>query len=295
MREQFIKKLKNLTSEEINIINQKSLDDYNKQHTLFKKNYNKNHCYLCDKPFKTISKKSPCLHWLLREGKFKPKDFSLLYQKYDYHQFASYLRWVANEECPIKNINDLTEEQTKGKIIEYTIKWKNIEWSFDCLINDFTGHVDTRQNFPHYHFQMRIDNRQFINYNQHHLPFSNSDIDKITMSMDDSLPFIHSFGHSGSSMQDLMNTDPEYLYDNLAATGSCNGILDLSTIITANNEEGIPGELISNAYQESKTTGIPISKIIQDRLSKSDAKIITIMSPSEDVPQIAKRTPHKPR
>jgi hypothetical protein len=83
---------------------------------------------------------------------------------------ASFLRWCANQDKLLSNINDLEAEKSDKKIIYYTVKWKNIEWTFDCSPNDFKGHEGRTVNFPHFHFQMRIDGRQFINVNDFHIP-----------------------------------------------------------------------------------------------------------------------------
>ena len=42
-----------------------------------------------------------------------------------------YLRWVANScSKPIQNINDLVVDKSPKKVIEETIRYKNLEWSF---------------------------------------------------------------------------------------------------------------------------------------------------------------------
>jgi hypothetical protein len=86
---------------------------------------------------KTYSSVSPCLHSLLRRNGFKKKDFQKIYQKWSYFNISTYLRWVANQERFIGNINNLEEEKDPSKKFEYTIWWKNIEWTFSCATNDF--------------------------------------------------------------------------------------------------------------------------------------------------------------
>ena len=49
----------------------------------------------------------PCIHWLLRRGRFKKKDFPSITTRYDYHDIAAFFRWCANEESHLRNINDL--------------------------------------------------------------------------------------------------------------------------------------------------------------------------------------------
>ena len=40
---------------------------YEAEYENFLEHYEKDACYLCGKPFATISKDHPCLHWLLRQ------------------------------------------------------------------------------------------------------------------------------------------------------------------------------------------------------------------------------------
>jgi len=285
-----------ITAEDIGEVNAQMQSDYDREYKVFKNAYNTDECYLCGKSFATITKENPCLHWLLRRCKFKKKNFIKLYKKYDYHQVAAFLRWVANEEVYLKNINDMESEKTEGKIIQYTVRWKNIEWSFESSKNDFSGHANTRQDYPHYHFQMRIDGKQFINYSDFHAPLSASDIQKINFVKDEGMPFVHSFGPAGIGMQEIMNIDVEALYGSLDFSGDeFNGILHGQTIISSNNEEGISCELIDDVYDESRKTGVAVSKILRGKLANTEASVITILSPVEGIPEIAKRTGHKRR
>jgi hypothetical protein len=73
------------------------------------------------------------------------------------------VRWVANEEAFAKNINDLADEGT-GKLVELTVKYKNLEWSFSCGAPDLAGHVGGGEpsKAPHWHFQMYVDGKPFV-------------------------------------------------------------------------------------------------------------------------------------
>jgi hypothetical protein len=84
--------------EEIEDMNRKNDEEYQNQANAFKAGYEKDICHLCNKPFKTISKDTPCLHWLLRQCKFKKKDFPKIYAKYGYGNIAAFVRWCANQE-----------------------------------------------------------------------------------------------------------------------------------------------------------------------------------------------------
>ena len=63
------------------------------------------------------------------------------------------------------------------KIIELTIRYQNISWSFSCGESDYQGHPTSQHTkYPHYHLQMLVDHRQLINFNDFHLPLHDKDI-----------------------------------------------------------------------------------------------------------------------
>jgi hypothetical protein len=286
--------LGSMSDEDIQRWQEEDDQEHREQHSRFHISYEIGECYLCGKSFKTISKDDPCLHWLLRQGKFKPKDISLLGEKFGYIQIAAYLRWCANEEKPLANINDLPDEAPKGKFLSSTIRWKAIEWTFDCSENDLAGHGGSHSNFPHYHFQMRIEGRQFINFNDYHLPFS--DMDLFTFKLRDQSGFNFDFGVHGAGMSDAMNIDPELIIENTVVSESEEAAgFGFSTMIMSKNGT-INGEDLYQMIQESKRTGKSITSISR-KFYKDDADINigTIISPSDSVPEIAARTEMKRR
>jgi len=286
---------KTLAQEQIDDINEQEQQRAVEEHNQFLHYYRQNICYICKKPYKTISKDTPCVHWLLRECKFKKKDFKSVYEKFDFFSINAFLRWVANEEQYLKNINDMKDEQSENIIIQETIKYKHIEWSFECSNGDFKGHGGSQSNFPHYHFQMRINGQQFINYSDFHIPLSDYDITKIEIIQDDDSQFIHTFGTRGAGMNDAMKVDINKIFNSADFRGDeLNGIFHFQSIIQA--PDGIDGEFIDEAYEESRKTGKSVAKIMRDKLAgRKDVRIMTIGSPVDSVPEIAKRTEHKKR
>ena len=269
-----------------------TMSQHEEEHSRFLEGYDKNECYLCHKNFKTYSKLNPCLHWMLRRGKFKKKDFPRLTEKYDYHQINMYLRWVANTGHYQMNINDMKDEQSEKKVFQLTIKWKNIEWSFECSENDFKGHAGAI-NYPHYHFQMMVDKRIFINYNGFHNKFSQQDLSYLYAIYDDG--YTPMYGTNGSGMEDAMSVNPEDLLDrfSIGEVGEENdGAYHIQSIVS--NPDGIDMDIIQDAMDESRRTKKSFTKMLHDRLS-DDTQVSTIISASEKVPEIAKRTEHKPR
>jgi hypothetical protein len=283
-----------LTDDDIHRWQAKNDQEHRQQHARFRQGYAIEECYLCGKSFKTLSKGQPCLHWLLRQGKFKPKDIDLIARKFGYVQIAAYLRWCANEERPLANINDLADEAPKGKFLSSTIRWKAIEWTFDCSANDFAGHGGAHSNFPHYHFQMRIDGRQFINFNDYHLPFS--DMDLFTFKLRDQSGFNFDFGAHGAGMSDAMQIDPELIIENTTVSDSEEESgFGFSTMIVS-KDGTISGEDIYKMIEESKRTGKSVASISRKFYASDEGvNIETIISPPDNLPKITARTEMKRR
>lgn len=282
-----------MSPEEIEELNRLNNGEHQRQAKAFKEGYVKDICYLCNKPFKTMSKDNPCLHWLLRQCKFKKKDFPLLYQKYGYGNIAAFVRWCANQERHISNINNLESEKADRKMLSYTVRWKNIEWTFDCSKNDFLGHDGTFIDYPHYHFQMRIDGRQFINFNDFHVPFTDQDVFILKNSLEQGDWFMHDFGAIGSGMQEAVSIEPELALEHMNNTDEEDATYHLSTIIDAVGES-IPGELIDEIKEESIKTGKSMAFIAKEKL-KGIANVRTVITPADSIPDIASRTEHKRR
>lgn len=282
-----------LSPSEIAELNQKNDDEHKRNAKEFVEGYEKDICYLCNKPFKTISSNNPCIHWLLRRCKFKKKDFSKIYNRYSYGNIAAFLRWCANQERLLSNINDLEDEKSERKILSYTIKWQNIEWTFDCAKNDFKGHSGTKIDFPHYHFQMRVDGKQFINFGDYHIPFTDEDLFVLSLKEDQGDWFKHGFGHIGAGMQDAVSVDPELLLEHMVSSDEKDATYHLSTIVEA-KDKPISGELIYEAQEESKRTGRSMAAILGEKLS-GVAHVQTIISPADSIPDIAIRTARKRR
>lgn len=284
--------LDSLTEDQIKEFNTKQHEENLRQVIAFKESYQKRQCYLCRKDFKTMSVGEPCLHWLLRLCKFQKKHFKLIYEKYGYHNIAAYLRWCANEEKLLSNINDLDSERSGRKILSSTIKWKNIEWTFDCSENDAEGHKGKQIEYPHYHFQMRIDGRPFINFNEFHVPFSKEDLE--ILKLRDNSRVVQNFGVAGSGMQDAVSVDPNKVIE--LASPSENeedATYHFSTIVDI-SDNPISGEELYEIQMEAKKLGKSFAYMLNERLSDR-AKIQTVISPAESIPDIAIRTEHKRR
>jgi hypothetical protein len=247
-------------------------------------------CHYCGNPISHFSVKKPCFHWLLKPKGFKKKHFPLLYAEKSFHEIEAYLRWTANSETPIRNINDLAEERRPSKIIEETIRYKNIEWSFSCSQNDMEGHESAHDGtMPHYHFQMKVNRLVVINYNGFHIPFS--DYDDFSFAVKQGKFDRLKAGHiEGAGMQAVLdNFTTEELLNNMRKDPDSSDEemeFNISTVIMADEGTTISGDDIADIMDESERTGIPFAKLVR-KLEKVNVK--SVITPGPGVPDIAAR------
>jgi len=262
--------------------------DYKQFVTLFKEGK----CSICGKPLKTFSTETPCLHWLLRPKNFKKKHFSLLYKEFTYFRVSAYVRWVAALDGPIININDIQEEHPGGKLIDFTARYKHITWSFSCSKSDYEGHNTTRYgNFPHYHFQMKLSGKPFINYSNFHIPFHHEDLFHIELSTNHKDFAFYSYGR-GAGMQELMSSKDgvEFIVDHSTPTDNPEeAAYDLSTIMMVKDGELISGDLIADMIDTAKKSKKTFASIVRERKQDIKASISTTVSIGDGVPKPQQR------
>ncbi len=281
--QEFAKFMAGLTDEQIAEGNKADYEAAQNEFYRFKSNYNKGYCYLCHRELKSFSEESPCIHWLLKPKGFRKKDILSISDKYGFFQIQSLLRWYANEESFGKNINNLKEEGSGNKLFEVTIKYKNIEWSFSCAKSDYYGHEKSRHSkHAHYHFQMRVNDRPFINFNDYHLPFSEMDILNIEAMHSDTVKVKQRFTY-GEGMDELM-TDNDFLdkvVTGEAYTNSENEVeapFKIGSFAHAEEGKEIKGEDLYEIIQEAKAKGVPIASLLH-KLPNATTKVIISPGP----------------
>ena len=281
-----------MTSKEREVISERGIKKHIEEHKKFRDAFLREECYLCGKPLAIVEEKSPCAHWLLQPGKFKKRSFPEIFNRFGYDNLDCYLRWVANEERDFSSINDLAEEKADRKIFQYTIKWKNIEWTFDCANSDFKGHGGEHSNFPHYHFQMRIGDRQFINFSDFHIPFFEYDL--LILSLEHGYPdlFVRWSGPGGAGMQDAINIDPETIVKGTSLAEDEDKAVYRIQALVDNSEGIISVDVLQELREESKRNGRLLSHLIQQRFGDR-VNINILVSPADSVPKIARRIPRK--
>lgn len=254
----------------------------------FLSHFTKESCYLCERPLASFSKKTPCPHWLLKPKGFKKKDLPAVAERYGFYQIQSFLRWVANQDGFAKNINDLLEEGTGSKLFEVTIKYKNLEWAFSCAESDYQGHATSQHaKHQHYHFQMRIDRRPFINYSDFHVPFSEMDIINIeAMRVNPNMKQRFSFGEG---MNDVLSDDTVDHLVSATVPGNDeeSASFKLNSIAIAEEGMTIKGEDIYELIQEANAKGVTVASLLH---KLPNARTQVVVSPGPGVVEQAPRS-----
>ncbi len=267
---------------------------YDSELDAFVAGYKEERCYLCGNDFKTISRERPCSHWILRRGKFKKNDFPLLFDRFGFTQLAALTRWAANQEQLFGNINDLDEGRGPRKVFEFTVRWKNIEWTFDCSENDYAGHGGAHSDFPHYHFQMRIDGRPFIDFGDFHVPLLEGDLARIDLTREAPGHIDATFGHAGRGMQFASEIDPDRIIAESTVVGDGEPATYRMQTFIMGGESGMDGEALRSIVEESMRTGETMASLARKRMG-ADHSVNTVIFPADSVPEVAKRTPRKRR
>lgn len=247
-------------------------------------------CSFCSNLISHFSEKKPCFHWFLKPKGFKKRHFPLLYEKYSFRRIEAYLRWVANADIPLKNINDLVEEKTSSKKIELTIVYKNLEWSFSCAESDYRGHQNKQEGkMPHYHFQMKINDNVMINYGGFHIPFHDEDFFSFALS-EGKIPRLGYKHIHGAGMQELLDnfSADEIAEQMIKANNEEDAQFHTSTLVEAEPGTTISGSDLAELVKEHQRTGIPMARLIK---KLPNTKAISFISPGPGVPELAKRTP----
>ncbi|MDP3483773.1 MAG: hypothetical protein Q8S05_10750 [Sulfuricella sp.] len=288
----FAKFLESLPEETLAHGNEVNFRAAEAEHQHFLEHFGKGHCYLCKKPLASFSKKSPCPHWLLKPKGFKKNDLLLIAQHYGYYQIQSFLRWVANQEGFARNINDLPDEGTGTKLFEVTIKYKNLEWAFSCAESDYQGHATSQHaKHQHYHFQMRLDRKQFINYGDFHVPFSEIDVINIEAmrARPDKIKQRFSFGEG---MNDVLNDSTVEHIVNATLPGDATEEAPFKIDTFAMAEEGktISGDVLYEIIQEAKAKNITVASLMH---KLPNARTRVIVTPGPGVVEQAPRSGRK--
>ncbi|MGY8667001.1 hypothetical protein Q3C01_32230 [Bradyrhizobium sp. UFLA05-109] len=230
-------------------------------------------CPTCKNALSSYTKDAPCLHWLLKPEGFEKDDFPRIAERYSLAQIELFIRRVANQEAFAKNINNMADEGT-GKLVEVTTKYKDFEWAISCGKSDYDGHGNTEESRrAHYHFQMRIDGKRFIDYSDYHLPLHHSDI--LTMEAARLAPGKIKRNYAGGEGMDMVFK--EDVVEKLLAQGDGGDMLSATHII---ERKGLDAGAFLDQLRAAKADGRPVMDVVR---GVEDAKVTTLVEPGSGV------------
>lgn len=281
--------IKSLTFEQIEERNRIQEAENEEIYLEFSDAYHKGCCSLCGMKLDYFSPSETCFHWFLRPSGIRKNNFkNYLSEDIGFFKLESYFRWLAHIEKPFKNINDLKCETTESKLLETTIKCKNIEWTLTYGQSDLDGHKDSKNaSFPHFHLQMLVDEQPFIKFNDFHIPFSKEDLLYIELLKQKN---VVSCNLQAPGMSDILE-DPEMLsmIDEHCTVPEIkeDAILNFRTVIQMPEGKTMSGEEIAEILEESKRTKRLVRHIMEEHFP--DANIISEVTTAEGVPEKKKR------
>ncbi len=267
-------------------------------HELFQKDFENGFCSFCQKPLKNFNRERPCFHWFLKPTSIKKSDIEGVLKKIGFFKVNIYLRWVANSEQPLVNINDF-ESDDKSKIIEESIIWKRLKWSFSCSKTDFQGHVGKQAaSHPHFHFAMSQDGRPFISLNNFHIPFTENDLKIFEIDQQNSNKLGH-FGKGSAGINSFFEglKDGENLKRFLSSSNPPKdpqkAQVRMSTLIMPEEGKTISGEDIRKIYKKAEEENTSVAYQISKADALANAEKTTYITPGDAVPEIHKRPRRK--
>jgi hypothetical protein len=287
--------LSTLSPEERERNNDRARKQGEEEHKAFRGKFQTGQCWVCGEALSAFDASKPCPHWLLKPNGFGKEHFELITQKYSLIRLEHYLRWVANEEAFAKNINDLADEGS-GKLVELTIKYKNLQWSFSCSASDLSGHEGGGEHSkrPHWHFQMYVDDKPFIRYNDFHPALSEPDVGLLEHMRNNPGKVRRRFA-GGAGMGDVLHPSTLEQVVNMGRSVASDdetkaAPIELSTILIAEPGGTIKGEDIYNLIQAAKAENVTITSKLR-KLQGAD--ITTIVSRGDGVVAQAVRSGRK--
>jgi len=278
---------------EIEVMNRKQDEDNLHQYKRFKNALAKNKCFLCNHSLNSFVNKDPCFHWLLLpDGITKKELIKYLNSEISFYNLESYLRWMANTDTFLGNINDLEEEKPEHIHMVETIRYKHLEWTLQISNSDKNGHCDSIiGKKPHYHIQILRNNKIYLKFNDCHIFLTDQNLFHFECSKQagDIYKIRHSYGEGYSELEyfDKTNNLDEFDKTLKVSDNPEKAQFRRQTFIEAPAGKSISGELLAQAFEESNKTKEPVGRIIH-RLN-NELKITTMITPSENIPDIKKR------
>ena len=277
--------------------NAKQYQEMKLEYQEFVKLFKKGRCHFCFDNLDFVDYNKPCCHWLLCPDKMKVKKFLLKLLMTEkcktvggFFQIQMYLRWIAKQESLFLNINDFESEIAERKMVELTIKYKNLEWSFSIDPSDYEGHQKSAiNNYPHYHLQIKKNGFVILKFNDFHIPLSDGDLFFFQIKKEcPEIPFQNPFGESAEEiLKNMTGHEEDFIKTLKTAKNLSRDMFHTTTLLEAKDGKEISGNEFAQILKENKKTGVPLA-VLAKKLK--NVKQTTIISPGDGIIEIQKRS-----
>lgn len=277
--QQYVSYLKLLSED---VVNHRARENARRDATEFSTAFHAGKCSVCKGDLTSYARHQPCIHWLLKPEGFEKSDFLKITSRFSMRQIEHYIRRVANQDGFAKNINDLRDEGC-GRLVELTVKYKDLEWAISCAQSDYDGHQSENEDSKksHYHFQMRVDQKRYIDYADFHIPLHRSDV--LMMEAERSAPGYITQPHvGGEGMRDVFtekNIEQLAIFGK-AAEKTSDGLVKFDHIVTAEKGRPMRAEDVLAAAREAHAQGIPATESLR---KLPNVRVVTIAKPGPGV------------
>jgi len=234
---------------------------------------------------------------LLPDGIRKSQLVRYLNGEVSLQRLESYLRWIANTENFISNVNDLNMDKQNDAIINITIRYKDLEWSLYMSQSDYDGHDDKHSGAsPHYHVQILRCNLPYLDFSQSHVKLSDEDLFNMELEKQNAGLFRidhTTYGEGFSELERFDDSTVQHLDAILKTTDNpSEATINRTTIIQSSIDNPITDEMIREAISTNKETHEPIGRILE-RMAGPGTQTKTILSLPDERLQIKTRKKRK--
>ena len=167
-------------------------------------------------------------------------------------------------------------------------------WSFSCSANDLSGHEGgggEHSKRPHYHFQMFVDGKPFIRYNDFHLPLSEADVG-VLEHMRQNPGKVRRLHPGGAGMNDALDeyTLGQHLGRMNPSEEMESALVRFRTNIVAEPGKKISGNDLYDLIQAAKAEGVTAASNMHEL---KGASVLTLVFPGPRVVRQATRSGRK--
>lgn len=278
---QFEKLRNEMSINDLKQFQQAAFNETDEIYNMWLAGFMKEYCIICKKSLDHVDTVNPCMHLLIVPN-IKKRLLFKIFDNYGLFEVYSFLRWVANTDKKLVNINDISLETEEKNYLQVTIKYKEFEFTLLCSEGDIKGHEGSNVEYPHYHFELEYSGNKIIKLNQSHIRLTEDDIVGLKHMKEQGAKVYSGVG--GMGMDDAFDIPLEDIVFGTAYTEDAS-IAPFHMDTFATFDAGIDGEELFELIEKAKRDKVTVASLLQQRADSAT----TIIEAGEAVPEMKKR------